>query len=142
MEPRLFASRTLRGLTAALDGLSQRQQTIAANIANVDTPFYQASDVQFEAALQRALGAEAGVPLVRTHAAHLTAAGAPPATRFDDLVSRSRVVETARRNDGNTVDLDREMARLAETGLRYSAVASLVAARYASLRTAISEGKR
>jgi flagellar basal-body rod protein FlgB len=42
-------------LSAALDGLSLRQQVIADNIANVDTPGYRASSVDFESALRAAV---------------------------------------------------------------------------------------
>ncbi|GIW07964.1 MAG: flagellar basal body rod protein FlgB [Dehalococcoidia bacterium] len=138
MSMRPFESTTLRGLTAALGGLSQRQRAIAANIANVDTPFYQAVDVSFESALQQALGSGATPALVTTHANHL---GGSPGS-LEAIATRTSAPGTARRNDGNTVDLDREMARLAETSLRYNAIASLVSAKYAGLRTAINEGRR
>ncbi|MFN8533038.1 MAG: flagellar basal body rod protein FlgB [Dehalococcoidia bacterium] len=138
MTIRPFEGQTLRGLTAALGGLAQRQQAIAANIANVDTPNYQATDVDFEGALRLAMGTPE--TLVATDPAHLTIDGQNAGAR--QLVSRTSAPPSARRNDGNTVDLDREMARLAETSLRFNAVASLVSAKYASLRTAINEGRR
>jgi flagellar basal-body rod protein FlgB len=138
MSIRPFESTTLRGLSAALSGLAQRQQAIATNIANLDTPYYQATDVTFEGALQQALGSRDGRALVTTHAAHLGG----PASLTEALTTRTHAPGTARRNDGNTVDLDREMARLAETSLRYNAVASIVASKYAGLRTAITEGRR
>ncbi|MCS6803382.1 MAG: flagellar basal body rod protein FlgB [Chloroflexota bacterium] len=137
MSLRPFESTTLRGLTAALRGLSQRHQAIATNIANVDTPWYQATEVSFERALQQALGRGDDIPLATTHAAHL---GAPAA--LEAVVTRAPAPSTARRNDGNTVDLDREMTRLAETSLRYNVVASLISSKYAGLRTAINEGRR
>ena len=42
-------------LSAALDGLSLRQQVIADNIANVDTPHYRATSVDFETSLRAAI---------------------------------------------------------------------------------------
>jgi flagellar basal-body rod protein FlgB len=42
-------------LHTALNGLSQRQQVIADNIANVDTPGFRAQSVEFEASLQDAI---------------------------------------------------------------------------------------
>lgn len=138
MSVRPFESTTLRALTTALSGLSHRQRAIATNIANVDTPWYQATEIRFEQALRDALGTSDDLALATTHAAHL---GRLPASA-DTVISQGPAPGTARRNDGNTVDLDREMALLAETGLRYTALASIVAAKYAGLRTAVTEGRR
>jgi flagellar basal-body rod protein FlgB len=138
MSIRPFESTTLRGLTTALSGLSQRHRAIATNIANVDTPWYQATEVTFERSLREALGTGEGLALATTHPSHL---GRPPASA-EAVISRAPAPGTGRRNDGNTVDLDREMALLAETSLRYNAIASIVAAKYAGLRTAITEGRR
>lgn len=128
-------------LRFALDGLLTRQKVTAANVANVDTPGYKASDVNFETNLRRAISrARSADELDRTSAQHFSTAG-----RTDDVSDPVEIVtndETTMRNDGNNVDIDREMVKLAETTIQYSAVSRLVAERYALMRTIISEGRR
>ncbi|MDI3341742.1 MAG: flagellar basal body rod protein FlgB [Sphaerobacter sp.] len=130
----------IRLMSQALDGLSLRQRVTANNVANADTPHFKASRVTFEEALQQRLNADAprDLPLARTHAAHL-----PLATPEEG--SPARIVEmrnTTMRNDGNNVDIDQQMAILAETAMRYSAVSESLARRLALLRTVASEGRQ
>jgi flagellar basal-body rod protein FlgB len=87
---------TQAALQSALDGLSLRQKTIANNIANVNTPGYQAKRVQFEEALGRSV--EQG-------------SGAVDATT-------QRSLEPTRL-DGNNVNLDTETLSNVDTVLRY-----------------------
>ena len=105
-------------LERALSGASLRQQTLTENLANANTPGYQRKDVDFHGTLQRAL--LGGTPgLERTgFAAQETGEGAV-------------------RADGGTVDVDREATELAENGLEYQALSTVVAARAAILRTAM-----
>ena len=107
-------------LRYALNGLLTRQQVTAGNVANVDTPGFKASDVNFEANLRRALSRTASAgDLERTDHLHLSASG-----RADAIGNPVEVVtneETTMRNDGNNVDIDREMVKLAETTIQYSA---------------------
>ena len=117
---------------AWLDGLSQRQQAISDNIANIDTPGYQAKSVPFETALRAATGARTA-RLATTDPRHLLSAptgGAAPAMQeIQQMVSP--------RLDANTVDIDQEMVSLAETQMRYQAAASALNNRIAILRDAI-----
>lgn len=131
---------TGRVLQAALNGLSLRQQVIAENLANVDTPGYVATEVSFEDRLRRALAPEEGgrLQLVSTDARHLGGPG-PIATQ---LASVHHTVDSPVRNDGNNVDVDREMARLAETQISYQAMTQLASNRLALLRSIITEGRR
>ena len=46
-------------LSYALDGLSLRQNTIADNLANLDTPGFRATAVDFESVLRSAIGSNA-----------------------------------------------------------------------------------
>ena len=87
---------TQAALQSALDGLSLRQKTIANNIANVNTPGYQAKRVQFEEALGRSVAQGSG------------AVGA----------TTSRSLEPTRL-DGNNVNLDTETLSNVDTVLRY-----------------------
>jgi flagellar basal-body rod protein FlgB len=148
MIPGLFNDPTSKVLRTALSGLQQRQQVIADNMANVDTPNYKAKAVSFEDALKTEL---AGPPrqapkllklgLETTHENHIplqpVVNGATPA-KPETFVSADGTL----REDGNTVDVEREMAKLAETQIMYNAVGQLAASKFGVLRTAINEGRR
>ncbi|MEA2638676.1 MAG: flagellar basal-body rod protein FlgB [Chloroflexota bacterium] len=125
MEPAVTPSDRL--IQAALDGLALRQRVISQNVANVDTPGFKASHVEFEQALRTALAG--GVD----QAAH--AADAPRAP----TVVMNRGTGQA---DGNNVDVEGEMLSLAETNITYNALAQLASTRLRQLRTVITDGRQ
>lgn len=141
----IFDNTTMRLMRAALDGLALRQQVTSNNIANAETPGFKASVVRFEEQLQRALdpgsefdGRPSELQLVRTHVGHLT---------VDRQTERSltptveQISNTVSRNDGNNVNMEREMITLADTALHYRALTRLLAKRFSMLRAAITEGR-
>ena len=67
----------------ALTLRSQRQQVLASNIANADTPGYVARDFDFAAALKSASGSGTG-QAVTTDARHFSSVGAHPGEQFDE----------------------------------------------------------
>src|SRR4029434_6266191 len=98
-----------RLIKTALEGLTARQRAIADNVANVDTPEFKASRVSFESALQQAQGTVAQPLRVRK----IEHTGAGPAHAPIDLKPTVTVEsDLGRRNDGNNVDIDREMLEL------------------------------
>ncbi|MEQ1662697.1 MAG: flagellar basal body rod protein FlgB [Thiobacillus sp.] len=104
----------LRFHQQALQVRDARQQVIASNIANADTPNYQARDLDFKSALQGALKNGQTPGLVTTAPEHLqsnggTVAGLP-------LLYRGTVQGSV---DGNTVDMDTERAAFADNALHY-----------------------
>jgi len=111
-----------------------RQQVLATNIANADTPGYQARDVDFASQLRRIQSGEGRGALSTTHARHLSGGpGAAPG----GLELRYRAAEQPS-VDGNTVDLNREMARFSENAIRYQADLAFLQSRVSGLRQAIS----
>ncbi|MBI5878730.1 MAG: flagellar basal body rod protein FlgB [Chloroflexi bacterium] len=129
----ILNSRTLDVLQVAMRGLSLRQQVIGQNMANVDTPGYKAATVSFEDELKRVADpSSAELRLVSTHDAHLGLAA------LDDPQVAQRPNLTLR-NDGNSVDVDKEMVELAETSLRFQSLAQLASKQLATLRAAIAE---
>lgn len=124
-------------LERTLELRSRQHERIVTNIANRDTPGYRAFEIDLAAALAPETGPGATPALVRTHEDHHAAATeaalASPSLR---PVPRSPV---SLRGDGNTVDLDREMARLSENALMYTAAARILSAEYARIRDAIEE---
>lgn len=101
----------------ALSLRAYRQQVLASNIANADTPHYKARDIDFKASLQGAMGSAGGqLNLARTTSRHLASGdGAPAGAK---LLYRT---ETQSSVDGNTVDMDVERAAFAENAVQYEA---------------------
>jgi flagellar basal-body rod protein FlgB len=131
----------LRFNEAALSLRSQRQQVLASNIANADTPNYKARDIDFASALQGVLargGPPAGV-LAATAAAHI--GGPPNADMLPDgtQLQYRGVVQGA--VDGNTVDMDVERNQFADNALRYEAGITMINHQIRSLMAAIQGGQ-
>lgn len=92
-----------------------RQQLLASNIANADTPNYKAVDIDFAAEMKRVISGAAGsVQPARTDPRHLSAASGNPFGVH--VLYRTDVQGNI---DGNTVNMDTERAQFAENALRY-----------------------
>lgn len=115
----LFNDPTMQGLQYALNSLSLRQQVLANNIANAQTPGYTAQDVSFESQLSSILSG--------------TTSTAP--TQAGTIV-QSPDVNTSQ--DGNTVGMESEMSKMSETNLLYNALTQLTADRMGILKNAIT----
>ena len=118
-----------------------RQEVIANNIANVNTPNYRKSVVNFEDLLAREIyGEEPDGKLkpVRTHDKHLPAAP----LNFHATPTVQQDTSTIMRVDNNNVDIDAEMATLAKNTLYYNALATQLGSHVTRLRTAISSGQQ
>ncbi len=139
----------LRFHESALSLRSTRQELLASNIANADTPNYKARDVDFASALQGVLARGEGVApaLKGTAAKHLpgngvaaTAAGARGETMADGtpLLYRAPAQGAV---DGNTVDMDLERNAFADNAIRYEASITLLNSQIKSMLTAIQGGQ-
>ena len=118
----------------ALNLQAHRQQLIASNIANADTPNYKAKDVDFRAALQGALqAATSTVPLATTQSGHIQGGGAPT---LEGLTGYRRELQSA--VDGNTVNMDVERAAFAENALHYEASVTFINGMLRSMNSAIT----
>jgi flagellar basal-body rod protein FlgB len=104
----------------ALTLRAERQRVIASNIANADTPGYQARDMDFTAALKAATGHQAlGSPgaMATTRAGHMATPG-----NAGPMATALRYATPSQTNlDSNTVDMDRERASFAENSVKYEA---------------------
>ena len=122
----------------ALKIRGQRTEVLARNLANADTPGFQARDLDFRAALAKAsgaAGAEVPVSLATTSANHITTADAGGDGTNVNLKYR---VPLAPSLDGNTVDVQMEQAAFAENAVRFQATLSFLSARFRGLMTAIT----
>ena len=110
----MFDSVSISALTSALDGLALRQRAIADNIANVNTPNYRATRVQFEDALAASV-AEGSGRVAPTSATSL---------------------EPTRLN-GNNVNLDTETLSSIDTVLRFQFASQAIGGSFSSVRAAL-----
>ncbi len=127
--------RTLEALSKSLDMRAEKQVVISSNIANADTPGYQAQALDFEGELANALTLD-GMPLERTHAGHVGSGSSLEGIQGEIHNQINNVV----REDGNTVDRDAEMFSLSENQLLYNAAADLLKKKLALLKYAIADG--
>ncbi|BBE51348.1 Flagellar basal body rod protein FlgB [Ferriphaselus amnicola] len=103
----------------ALSLRAARQELLASNIANADTPNYKARDIDFASALQGAMaGRTGGLSMATTSSRHLEGSGQTSALMAGQVKYRNVVQPSA---DGNTVDMDVERAQFADNALRYEA---------------------
>ncbi|MHB1676851.1 MAG: flagellar basal body rod protein FlgB [Sulfuriferula sp.] len=102
----------------------QRQQVLASNIANADTPGYKARDFNFNQALAAALAHNEGgtVTMAQTSPGHLPGIN-DTASGGVDLQYRNAQQNTV---DGNTVDIDTERNQFTDNALRYEASLTMV----------------
>jgi len=119
----------------ALKLRSQRTEVLARNLANADTPGYQARDFDFKAALAQAGGADAPVALKTTHANQIATPVDASGETNPNLKYR---VPMAPSLDGNTVDVQMEQANFAENSVRFQATLTFLNARFRGLMTAIT----
>lgn len=118
----------------ALSLRAARQELLAANIANADTPNYKARDIDFASALQNAMaGTSTELPLVKTSPQHLESDGGG-SIMGAPVMYRKPVQPSA---DGNTVDMDVERAQFADNALRYEASVRFVSEQMKSMLSAI-----
>ncbi|AFL69029.1 flagellar basal body rod protein FlgB [Sulfurospirillum barnesii] len=122
-----ITSKSNQLLEAGLNARAMRQDLISSNIANIDTPFYKARDVDFESALiekKKEIYAQESASLklemAQTNASHLNGI-----TDFDDKKATLYLRDGhMARNDGNTVDLDVETSELGKNAMMFDALSS------------------
>ncbi len=123
---------SLRFQSEALQLRAQRQQVLSANIANADTPGYKAVDFDFARALSETMGSGNRVVQRTSAPGHLVphfASAATPAPGESDAVQPAQ--------DANTVDMDKERARIADNAVRYEATLKFLNGKIRTLLSAI-----
>ncbi len=131
--------KTTRALAASANLRSLRQNVVSANIANAETPGYTAKKLDFEEALGRALELEGVGGMKANNERHyIGGAGSLASVKADTYDNP----DANKNNDGNTVDLEREMSTLAENSLLYKAAIQLINKKLAALKYAAGEGGR
>lgn len=128
--------KTTNALATSLAMRQIRHNVTTANIANAETPNYHAKKVDFEDALAQALDLDGKNALNATHGEHFVTGGSPAVQ--PGIYENPDV---AVNNDGNTVDLEKEMSALAENSILYKSALQLINKKMAALKYAISESR-
>lgn len=137
MIDKLFG-KSFESLEQALDIRSARHGVIMSNITNQDTPGYKAKEIDFKKAMENAGGGENTLKMARTKDSHFPS-GNLQSTPSPEV--RLSATNGAKRLDGNTVSVEKEMTRLAENTFMYQATAEFIARKFSGLKNAINEGR-
>ena len=130
--------RTMKALEAALNFRQMRQELIASNIANADTPGYKAKKLDFEDALAQALDLNDDQSLNTLDKRHFNVGGGGLDSLSPTIYDNPNGVVS---DDGNTVDRDRELADMAENKIMYDASIQLINKKLGLLKYAIGAEK-
>ena len=129
-------------LQKSLQGLTARQRAIGENVANSDTPGYKRVRVGFERELRDVIRGKQGhaddLPLQTRDPRHF-ALGPSPLSLDDVNIDMTQVTDETFRADGNNVDVEAEMATLAETNVRYNTMATLAKNKFEGLKSLIRD---
>lgn len=126
-------SNTISTLEQAMNYSSLKQKVVSQNIANVDTPNYKAKEVSFKAEYDKAL--------MHTFEANKTD------RRHFEFKSNGKSSALVTRNNlnynenGNSVDLDKEMTELATNQIYFNALTERINGKFNSLQSVIRGGK-
>jgi len=127
-----------RQLETAVQSAEMRQRVISNNVANVDTPYFKRSEVLFEDLLSEAVGGSGQtISGIRTNARHIPIGQSTASIPAPQVVSDE---SSSMNNNGNNVDIDREMSLLAKNQLVYNLYIQQVNHDIKMMRTAI-EGR-
>lgn len=123
---------------SVMDMQLQRQNVIASNLANVETPNYKPRELTFEKELQSALGLDMRGRMSVTSQGHMPAAFNPE--NFGPEWSKQFKPRQIHGED--RVSLDKEMAKHAKNQLQYSALTQIMTKSFEGLSTIIQDGKQ
>ena len=129
---------TIQALAASLKYRQLRQELIASNIANAETPGYKAKKIDFEEALARALDVDNEMKMNASDAKHFNVGSGGFNNLQPEIYEESNGVTSL---DGNNVDRDQEMAEMAENKVMYDATVQLLNKKLGLLKYAIGAGQ-
>jgi flagellar basal-body rod protein FlgB len=135
MKADMLSDPTMDAMANYLTRLSKRQQIVASNLANIDTPGYKTKDVSFRATMDELLS-QRSITLETSRPGHIAGGllpNDPEATEVQGLSSRP---------DGNNVDLDKELLKLGQTSGGYAQITQFLKSKLRIIASAIQEGKQ
>ena len=122
---------TFKGLQKSLDLTWRRNEAISSNVANAETPQYRAVDVNFAQELERAFN-QSTDPITKTDSKHMDLSSSSIAHLTPDFSG-------ATKPDGNNVDIDLQMGRLAFNSSKYSTSAAIIRKKFEVVMNAIRQ---
>jgi flagellar basal-body rod protein FlgB len=130
---------TISLLERSLNIRSLQHRVLSSNIANMDTPNYKAVELAVAEEINSSQDSARSIQLLQTQPGHLPLNQGPA-----DYVKLkvAKPPEFSVRGDGNTVDLDRTMGKLAENTLLYKTAAQLISQKFSGLKSAIRGGSK
>lgn len=134
MSSSLFTDDAMRAATLALKGLTNRQQVISHNLANVDTPGFNAKQVDFETTLKRNLNQGGKISMAKTSQGHIDSTSS-----LSNFNATSNKAGGTFREDGNNVDVDTELLDMSETNIKYQAISQEISKKLLLLKS-IAQG--
>lgn len=120
-------------LSQRLNWLATRQKVLAQNIANVDTPGYQARDLKKLSFAQMVNGSSASLPMAQTNIQDISTQSSPGVGSND--VVKDKPIETTL--SGNSVTLDAELMKLSDTAADHTLALNLYHDQIAMFRTVL-----
>jgi len=135
-------SKSFKYLESSLKYRAVRQDLIAGNISNVDTPYYKSRDIDFEDMLAKKANEEFNIndkklELARTTSNMLPASDEKAGDKATIFFRDGHLA----RNDGNTVDLDVESTELSKNSMMYNAGIEALKKEASIFRAVISSSK-
>lgn len=130
--------KTLQALTTALNFREMRQELISSNVANANTPGFKAKKMDFEEALARALDVDGQMQMGVTDGRHHNVGNGGFNNLEPEIYDDPNGVVS---ENGNTVDVEAEMAKMAENKLMYDALVQLINKKMGIMKYAINSEK-
>lgn len=138
MLERIMHSPTFDYMPRGMEAATLRHEVISNNLANVNTPKFKRSSVQFEDLLAKEIAPKDGeYPMALTHDKHIRPGY--PRKRAEATVQLEN--DDTMRVDGNNVDIDMEMANLAKNQLYYNALATQLKGYVREIKEVIRSGQ-
>ena len=130
----IFSQTHIDDLNFAMKVASYKNDVIAANIANVDTPGYKAKKIEFNEVMKTYMGQGKKLPLMTTDGKHF-----PSSDSMIDIKDFARYQNNpSLRNDGNDVNPDYEMTELAANSIDYTLFTQITTMEILRLKSAIA----
>lgn len=130
--------KTLKALTTALNFREMRQELISSNVANANTPGFKAKKMDFEEALARALDVDGQMQMNVNDERHHNVGNGGFNNLEPEIYDNPNGVVS---ENGNTVDVEAEMAQMAENKLMYDALVQLINKKMGIMKYAINSEK-
>jgi flagellar basal-body rod protein FlgB len=130
--------KTLQALTTAMNFREMRQELISSNVANANTPGFKAKKMDFEEALARALDVDGQMQMNVANERHHNVGNGGFNNLEPEIYDDPNGVIS---ENGNTVDVESEMANMAENKLMYDTLVQLINKKMGIMKYAINSEK-